>query len=297
MLRRRILGFNTTRATVVCALTLGLQAGHSQSQRAIPQKFEVASVKRCGMDVPPNARSGGGSSSPGRLDIECQTVLGLIRTAYVVFADGRHLNRDPAPISGGPAWINSDRYTIEAKPDGPQSPEMMHGPMLQALLESRFHLKVHRETREIPVYALIVAKGGLKLKPFKEGSCTPIDFLNLQMHTLDSLSSGVRYCRNAFDEEGGIVTYEAQGTSMDEFSKIAFGGLDRPVTNKTGLKGLFDVHLEFAPERAGGAASPTDAAGVSIFTAVQQQLGLKLESAKGTGQFLIIDSVEMPSEN
>jgi len=217
--------------------------------------------------------------------------------AYVIFADGRHIDRDRVPISGGPAWLNSDRYTIEAKPNSPQTQEMMHGPILQAILESRFHLKVHLETREVPVYALIVAKGGLKLKPFKEGTCVPIDFLNLQMHTLESLSSDVRYCRNAFDEEGGIVTYEAQGTSMDEFSKIAVGGLDRPVINKTGLNGLFDVHLEFVPERADSSASPTDAAGVSIFTAVQQQLGLKLESAKGPGQFLVIDSVERPSEN
>lgn len=246
---------------VACALTLGLQPAHSQTEEAVRQKFEVASVRRCGADVPNNGRSGGGSLSPGRLDIKCQTVLGLIRMAYVMFADGHHISRDRTPISGGPGWLNSDRYTIEAKLDGPQRQEMMHGPMLQTLLESRFHLKVHRETREIPVYALIVAKGGPKLKPFKEGSCTPIDFLNLQMHTLDSLSPDVHYCRNVFDEEGGIVTYEAQGASMDEFSNIAFGGLDRPVINKTGLKGRFDVHLEFVPERANGSAPLTDAAG------------------------------------
>jgi uncharacterized protein (TIGR03435 family) len=95
--------------------------------------------------------------------------------------------------------------------------------MLQALLEDRFHLKVRRETREIPVYALTLAKGGLKLKAFQKGSCVPIDFLNLEMSTLDSLSPDVHYCRNAGSEEGGIVTYEAQGTSLDEFSKIVLG--------------------------------------------------------------------------
>jgi uncharacterized protein (TIGR03435 family) len=164
--------------------------------------------------------------------------MGLIRLAYVIFEDGHHLNTGTVPISGGPAWINFDRYSIDAKPDAPQSQEMMRGPMLQALLEDRFRLKVHRETKEIPVYALTVAKGGLKLKPFKQGSCVPIDFLSLQMSTLDSLAPNVRYCRNAFSGDGGIVTYEAQGTSMDEFSRIGFRGLDRPVINRTGIAGL-----------------------------------------------------------
>ncbi len=223
--------------------------------------------------------------------------MGLIRMAYVIFADGHHLNTVPVPISGGPAWISSDRYTIDAKPEVVQSQEMMHGPMLQTLLEDRFHLTVDRETREIPVYALTLARGGLRLKAFQKGSCVPIDFLNLQMSTLESLKPDVHYCRNAGSEDGGIVTYEAQGTSLDEFSKIAFRSLDRPVINKTGVAGLFDVHLEYAPERADPVPGATDPAGPSIFTALQQQLGLKLEPAKGSGEFLVVESVERPSRN
>jgi uncharacterized protein (TIGR03435 family) len=169
--------------------------------------------------------------------------------------------------------------------------------MLQALLEDRFHLKVHRETREIPVYELTLARGGLKLKAFQKGSCVPIDFLNLQMSTLESLAPDVHYCRNAGSEESGIVTYEAQGTSLDEFAKVVLGNLDRPVINKTRVAGLFDVHLQYAPERADPPSGGSGPAGPSIFTAVQQQLGLKLVPAKGRGEFLVIDSVERPSGN
>jgi uncharacterized protein (TIGR03435 family) len=284
---------------MLAGLALAISVGFSQPQTGTVAraKFEVVSVKPCRADIGPETRIGGGNSSPGRLNIECQTMMGLVRMAYVVFADGRHIGRGSVPISGGPAWTNSERYTIDAKPEAVQSQEMMRGPMLQAILEDRFHLKVHRETREIPVYALTVAKGGLKLKAFQNGSCVPIDFLNLQMSTLENLAPDVHYCRNAGSEEGGIVTYEAQGTSLDEFSKIVFGSLDRPVVNKTGVAGLFDVRLEYAPERADPGAGAADPAGPSIFTALQQQLGLKLEPAKGPGEFLVIDSVERPSGN
>jgi uncharacterized protein (TIGR03435 family) len=118
--------------------------------------------------------------------------MGLIQAAYVIFANGHAMtNPSHIPISGGPEWINSDRYTIDAKPEDPQTLEMMNGPMLQALLEERFRLKVHREVREVPVYSLTEAKTGLKLKPFKEGSCTPVDLFRAS----NSRAPGVTYCR------------------------------------------------------------------------------------------------------
>jgi uncharacterized protein (TIGR03435 family) len=284
------------RTLIGIQMAIAVGSVSSQTEPAVRPKFEVASVKPCRADMNPGARTGG-NSSPGRLSIECQTLMGLIRTAYVMFADGQHIGAVPFPVSGGPAWIGSDRYTIDAKADVPQSQEMMHGPMLQTLLEDRFHLKVHRETREIPVYELSVASGGAKLKPFNVGSCVPIDFLHLRMSTLESLKPDVHYCRNAGSEEGGIVTYEAQGTSLDEFSKIAFRGFDRPVIDETGIAGLFDIRLEYAPERVDSAPAASDLAGLSIFTALQQQLGLKLNAAKGPGEFLVIDSVTRPSGN
>jgi uncharacterized protein (TIGR03435 family) len=137
---------------------LALSAGLVWSQA----KFEVASIRPCKADaVPEGGRKGGRESlSPGRLTLECHTVKSLIQMAYVLFANGSVHPRTVVPMEGGPAWINSERYTIDAKAEGTPSHGMMHGPMLQALLEERLNLKVHRETREIPVYVLTVAKGG-----------------------------------------------------------------------------------------------------------------------------------------
>ncbi len=97
---------------------------------------------------------------------------------YIQFANGqappaRPLTRQP--LQGGPDWIDSERYTIDAKPESPQTRAMMNGPMLQALLEDRFKLKIHRESKEVPVYALVVAKGGATLSATKPGGCTPHD--------------------------------------------------------------------------------------------------------------------------
>lgn len=154
------------------AFVLGAGLAQPQTDRATTPKFEVASIKLCRADSIAGDRGGGsvGEPSPGRLNLNCQTLMGLIRMAYVSFANG-HLNPAASvPISGGAAWINSDRYSINARVEGTQSQGTMRGPMMQALLEDRFNLKIHREAREILVYALTVAKGGPKLQQFKEGS-------------------------------------------------------------------------------------------------------------------------------
>ncbi len=284
--------------------------------QAAPQptpKFEVASIKPCKDPMPPGGRGGGprGNPSPGRLDMNCQTVAGFIQAAYLIYANGQ--TNPPwavlgVPIEGGPGWIRSDRYSIDAKAEGDASNEMMHGPMLQALLEERFNLKIHRETRQIPVYELTVAKGGPKLKPFEEGSCTPIDFTKFP---LPPPVSGQKYCKAMGIRKNGILVVDAEATSLNEFCQLFLRRLDRPVIDKTGIAGKFDVHLEFAPDettpvglRGGGepsgdpGAAPMDtAAAPPIAAALQQQLGLKLVPAKGPGDFLVIDRVEKPSEN
>jgi uncharacterized protein (TIGR03435 family) len=142
-------------------------------------EFEVASVKPCdARSLPPGARSGAITRSPGRLMMECVTLHSLIATAYVDYADGKR--QGPAslqrmPIEGGPSWITSEHYTVDAKSDGPASLEMTQGPMLQALLEDRFQVKTHRVVREVPVYEMTLAKGGLKLAHSEEGSCVQRD--------------------------------------------------------------------------------------------------------------------------
>jgi bla regulator protein BlaR1 len=244
---------------------------------------------------------------PGSLNVNCESAAGLIRTAYVLFANGR-LNPSlaiPQPASLvpilGPAWINSDRYDIDANPEGSPSREMMNGPMLQALLEDRFKLKIHRETREVPVYALTVASGGLKAAPFQEGSCLRIDFnqilaaLNRVKYssTLFEPALPPNFCHNGGGGTESTFTYDGQGVGLEEFTRILLDFMDRPVINRTGIAGLYNFHLEVPLDQNTPAGRPQAA----IFTALEEQLGLKLEPAKGLQDFLVVDHVEKPSGN
>ena len=158
----------TGTATLVVPVVAGIHTPsmHAQSRPALPSpatirpKFEVASIKACGEAVGlTRSREGGGNrrASPGTLDELCQTVRTFIQVAYIranFRANGGIANLQ---LEGGPAWIDSDRYQITAKAQGPTDQQMMEGPMLQELLEDRFQLKTHRETREARVSALTVA--------------------------------------------------------------------------------------------------------------------------------------------
>jgi bla regulator protein BlaR1 len=195
--------------------------------------------------------------------------------------------------------------------------------MLQALLEDRFKLKVHRETREAPVYVLTVAKSGSKLEPFKEGSCVSLsergdvagDTVVMpqisRSGTLDSGklvdSAGVQHpicaASNGGEFRGNSRTVEVQGQDLKMIGWLLGVSLDRPVIDRTGLTGKFDAHVEFAvdpsPQNPFGPDGQTTppANKPSIFTAVQEELGLKLEPGRGPVEILIIDHVEKPSEN
>jgi uncharacterized protein (TIGR03435 family) len=208
------------------------------------------------------------------------------------------------PVEGGPARVRSDRYQIDAKAETKTTQAMMRGPMLRTLLEERFKLKVRRETREVPAYALTVAKGGPKLRPFQEGSCFTAEELQGGPPT-----EGQKFCRLPGP---GAVT----GMSMDSLCTWLFAITDRPVINQTGIAGRFDFPLEYAPddttpgmlrrfqmarERQGGIAddgAAADPAGrPSLLPALQQQFGLKLEPIKGPRDFVVIEHVERPAEN
>jgi uncharacterized protein (TIGR03435 family) len=278
-----------------------------RAQSASRPQFEVASIKRCADDdVAPGGRGGGRPSfSPGRMTLNCISVMGLIDFAYQIYANGSNPNFQKlrrVPIEGGPGWISSEQYTINAKAEGNANAYMMQGPLLQTLLESRFKLKMHRETREIPIYELVIAKGGPKLKRFQEGSCTPMHLDLTIPEPLPPLPAGQRYCQNGGGAAGPNMVIHFQGISLDDFAHLL--GPGRPVVNKTGIKGVFDINLEFGLTDE-GRQQLTDLTGVdpgeptrpSVFTAIQEQLGLRLESAKGPGEFLVIDHVERPDEN
>jgi uncharacterized protein (TIGR03435 family) len=255
---------------------------------------------------PPSARAPTNPPSAGRRIRGCMPLvdsdhLGLIQRAYVRFANG-HPNPWAAilPIKGGPAWIRSALYNITAKAENNPSMEIMQGPMLRSLLEDRFKLKLHRETEEVPVYALTLPKDASKLKTFQEGTCAPAP----STFPWPELPSGQQYCKVMVGVRPPAIT--AQGSTLAEFSHLLSLVLDRPVIDKTGLSTKFDLHLEFAIDQStprfqiGGdlarmAQAGSDSA-ASIFTAVQQ-LGLKLVPARGPREIIVIDSIQRPSAN
>ena len=264
-------------------------------------RFEVAAIKSCG-DAAPGERGGGPTAfSPDRVTINCQILKGLIQQAYIAHANG---GTDQTavlrtPIEGGPDWITYERYLISAKAPAETTQSMMMGPLLQTLLEDRFKLQIRRLTREIPTWDLVVAKGGPKLTPFEEGSCVRAA-VSLPPAPPAALPAGQRRCHDVTQFKGTSVVLDAEGLTLDELATLhLFLAAGRPVTNRTGLTGRFTLRMEYAPPegtRLNGAELPESAA-PSIFTALQEQLGLRLESTKGSGEYLVVDHVERPTEN
>ncbi|MEO8368610.1 MAG: TIGR03435 family protein [Candidatus Solibacter sp.] len=268
-------------------------------------KFEAVSVK-------PRAEcpDGGGPRfgigvSPGYLSVACQTVDFLIRLAYL--ANGR----DPLFVSpriytqaiqGSPRWLSSEHYAVNAKTEGPQNRETMLGPMMRVLLEDRFRLRVHRETREAAVYELTTGRGGTKLAAAKQEGCADFDMDHPEP------PAGTHFCGVMIRSRrpgGAPVTF--YGATMADLARGLTRLLDREVIDRTGLAGVFDIRLELstsdmfplvprASSGTDGALSAADPQGLTIFGAVDK-LGLKLTPAKGTVEILVIDHVERPSKN
>jgi bla regulator protein BlaR1 len=290
-------------ASLVAPVVIGVLNAH-----AATLKFEVASIRPCEPGHGPVSIS----ITPGMFKAHCFSVRGLIGTAYVINAapgNGTVFLRDG--ITGGPAWLNSDQYDIEAKAEGNPGGPVMAGPMLRALLEERFGLRLHSGTKEIPLYELTVARSGFKLKALPKGSCTPVDPYAPDPQGLtqdEARAAAAQHCYQALGANGsGQLNLHA--ATLDQMAAFLSGRLaiDRPVVNRTGIAGIFDFHLEFTPNEntphvgflgAGGEPpAPGEPADPSIFAALQQQLGLKLQPAKGPGEFLVIDHVDRPSEN
>jgi uncharacterized protein (TIGR03435 family) len=260
-------------------LILVLQIGAQQAVTPRPQ-FEVVSIK-------PN-NSGGPERyirpSPGRLAIVNMTVKNLLRTAYGIM---------DFQISGGPNWIDSDGYDIEAKTDGGVTPREMTGPMLQSLLEQRFKLSVRLANRELPVYFMTVVNRGAALKPSAEQTCVPFDPSN------PLLPGAATRNPNELCGSLGLGLTRLTGTqvTMPALAMAFTHLLGRRVMDRTNLTGEFDAVLTFAPLSAVPNGAIIDPALPDILTAVREQLGLKLESGNGPVEMLVIDRVERPSEN
>jgi uncharacterized protein (TIGR03435 family) len=295
------------------SLLAAVQVPAPPLQQPIP-RFDVAVIKPCKPGqtarVPSAGRGGeGGPRQSNRLVLNCETPLAMVREAYLYFANGViHPPLNLPPIEGAPAWADAEHYHLEAEIDSSEAPMpnsyMKQGPMLQTLLEQRFQLKLHRETREVPAYALTIAKGGVKMLPTVDGSC-----FDLSKH-LPLPPPGERPFICGFTRNGprtpGMAHWEGRGFTVSKLIDYLATGLHRPIVDRTGLTGTFDFKLEFAVEDSPqtddpGAQdftkTPADPAGASIFTAVQQQLGLTLETTRGPQPFLVIDHIERPTEN
>ena len=307
---------------VVTMSPLRIVAGASASTQASADtpKFDIISIKPCEGEppTPPGQRSSQGgfpNSSPGRFFIECGTVERLISTAYV--QNGDPLTNQAARIGdvewlkGVPGWVRSEKFTIEAKAAGTPDKKVMLGPMLRALLEDRFKLKIHRAADEAPMYVMTVAKGGLKIQPIDKDGCTPLDPDNPPGRASFGVTDEKPVCGVMSMMNGnGMSRWGIGGTTLEHFAGTLSTFMDRHVIDKTGISGEFNVRLEFvrdehvtgADKRPGGPppavpAEPSATDGPTIFMALEQQLGLKLDSTKAPHGFLVIDHVERPSPN
>jgi bla regulator protein blaR1 len=261
----------------------------------LPQ-FEVASVKPAapdqrGMFIRPGANGG--------ININNMPVKEMITLAWRI---------QPYQITGGPSWIESARFDIEATGNHKLNRDEMPL-MIQSLLADRFQLKVHHETKELPIYALVLAnkdgKLGPQLSESKEGSCTQFD-PSKPPPPPDPGKPPVMGCGGMMM---GIDRVTAAAIEVSQLAPMLSRTLGRTVVDKTGLTGKFDINMQWTPDQAqlqslpGGGAPPGlpqpqfDPNGPTLFTALQEQLGLKLESQKGPVDILVIDHVEKPSEN
>jgi len=257
-------------------------------------KYEVVSVKQNKSGNP-----GRWQNAPDGLTAPNVPLLTLMQQAFGI---------QEYQISGAPNWISSEKFDIDAKMDGAvadafqklslDEQKLARQKMLQALLADRFGLTIHRETKEFQVYSLIIAKNGPKLHEANPG---------------DTYANGIKY-PNGGGGPGAITmrmspesqTLTAQAVSIATLVRQFRAYLDRPIVDKTELAGKYDFTLTWSPDNQAlpgnvPSGQPTlalpDPGGATLFTAIQEQRGLKLESGKAPIEIIVIDHVERPSEN
>jgi uncharacterized protein (TIGR03435 family) len=290
----------------------------SATRPANTPKWEAVSIRPCGDPTnEPGVRAGGVGFRPGLLRVTCMRLRFLIEDAYVKHLEPELMRRRWIfPVEGGPSWLDTELYSIEARAEGLPSVQQLGGPMLQVLLEDRFKLKLRREIREEPVYELRVADGGFKLKPLPEGECEarkarsdaaaaalPADAsiaarLSASFGECDSV--GIGGPRDGSRAIEGTRTVKLTGLKVAELTNNL--SLDRIIIDKTGLQGLYDIDVTYgiynSPMREPQPIPPGMAPGGDpIFTAIEKQLGLKLVPTMGPRTYYFVESVERPTPN
>jgi uncharacterized protein (TIGR03435 family) len=220
---------------------------------------------------------------------------------------GHSLPLPASRVVGGPAWINSEGYDIEAKPAANTDPKQIWS-MWQTLLADQFKLRLHRETRELPIYLLTAGKSGPKLPPAKEAECESFPPGTPPRHTPGKVDCG--YVSGPFGgADVGLLQIRGRKVHVADLIRELTSVLDRPVLDQTGFTGEFDLNLKFTADEAlkgfpgfmpgdpAGIRPPTDPKLPNIFAALEEQLGLKLVPAKGPVEVLVIDHAERPATN
>jgi uncharacterized protein (TIGR03435 family) len=310
----------------ILAAAVIIVALNAQDPAPVPY---VASVKK-------NVSGFGGQIRimPGNISVNGMPVRILIRQAFGQLQDFQ--------LVGGPPWINSDRFDIEAKPEGGQmSPQVIQS-VFRQILEDRFGLKTHKETRDLPIYAMVLARSDGRLGPnlkLSSEECSTRMATRGRGPAPDGRGAPAPDGRGGFavgrggppdgrggpgrgggpppldfdappqcgQRGGGFGRLRAGGTTMADFAAMISGTAQRVVLDKTGLSGYYDFALTYTPSGdqlpqgppppGAPPPPPIDPNGPSFFTAMQEQLGLKLDSQRGPVEVVVIDSIEQPTEN
>jgi uncharacterized protein (TIGR03435 family) len=262
-------------ASLILLLSMGESPPVARAQTRQTSNFEVASIR-----LNRNPQPGGNTEiTPGRFHGKDLALQWLILTAYRIKSSN---------LSGNlPSWTIDDRYDVDAKMESPADESGVLA-ALQALLQERFQLRMHRETREEPVYFLTAAKGGAKLPP---GTCVPVK---------KDLPNECYSSRN----DGLVRILDWRGVRLSDPNGVAYrtlvwslsSPLGRTVIDRTGLTGTYDVHLQWEREVTGVNTTP-DLRAPSLPDALEQQLGLKLVAGRGPVEYLVVDHVERPGAN
>jgi uncharacterized protein (TIGR03435 family) len=237
--------------------------------------------------------------------MQCHSVDEMIRDAYRLYARGTPWPTNPltraivfpmspemmfAPIQGSAGWVKSEHYTIAARADRPASVEMMRGPMMQRVLEERFKLKLRRDRKEVKVFELVVAKGASPdLQKAQPGTCYAMQPDKGPPAGRQPICGGFRRANR-----GGI---DIGSVTMAEFCTSLSLNAGRDVVDRTGIAGVFDLHLNVSLDqlRFGGSDDPAQAA--AALAAALKKIGLGLQAGKMTVESLAIQHVERPTEN
>lgn len=311
---KRILQSALLSALLMGFLNVQQMAAQSGDVSAKPS-FDVVSVKpaeQCGQSFSPSpgAKIFIGSApkyQPGRYTA-CGSLMTLIGDVYKI---------EFSQLTGGPEWAGKALFQIEAKTEESAGKDEVRL-MVQNMLEDRFKLKFHRETRETSVYSLVVAKDGHKLKEAKDENGNPIVSLPPppdKPPSPEDLAKLIQGGPNRKTRPGGFTMmaspngYElrASAATMKTFADSLRNNVGRKVVDKTGLSGFYDIELRYAQDAQLGqdrimmpgsdTPAPVSNAGPSIYTALQEQLGLKLEPEKVSLEYIVIDSAEKPAGN